>query len=253
LSRWPYILDSFFFPKKKLPNSFAIVGLAVGKTSDTKIMLFSDIPIPALTLQYLIPRDGAGAVPYSVGEIEYKLRPKQKGFWTPLISNFPLSIHCGPVFGNAFSASEKHYKKLFEAVIFNEFDNSRMDAIAMETSRLFVDISQINTPMMIQISLILGGWQTVEKMISDLQMELGALTINGAPWVGESLVDWRFPVTSLYDEGEDGLNKREVVDLDEEFRGFVGFYLEQSKGRLSEEMRAEIDAGDVAELDAGEV
>jgi hypothetical protein len=240
--RWPSILDSFFFPKTMLPNSFAIVGLSVGKSKEKAIKLFSDIPIPALTLQYLFPRDGMTDIPFSVGDLDYGFKSPGPGFKTPLISNFPLSVHCGATSGSVFDFKNKvgsvPSSLMAEAEIFNFDDYSRIDAISNITTDLYTKIISPDAWFLIRILRYHKGYITLLELIENL--ELGSFAITDAAWVEESFSNWQLPLKRFFGIGSD----EDGGGLEAGFRDFVLFYLRQSRAQLDPEMRRELEAGD---------
>jgi hypothetical protein len=203
-SSWPFIADSFFFPQEKLPTSFNLVGLAVGKSNESTIKLFSAIPIPALTLQYIIPRGGASDLPLSFGTLTYQHK-KPTGVEVPLISTFPISLHCGTVRGNVFDTSVKKPLQA-SASIYNIADKVNLDIKSNSTSDVFVELDLFDVVNL--AAKLIGynyGFFGIVKLVEFLQ--LGKFQVDGAPWVGEALSEWRLPLIKFYpgDEPEESV------------------------------------------------
>lgn len=227
--RWPPIFDAFLIPGTFLPTSFAAVGFSIGKSASSRINLFSDIPIPAIAFQYLIPRQD-GALPFSSGPLRYRLRPL--GVHVPLISRFPLSLHCGTVFGSLFDYSVKSPKQA-SATIYNDGDNTSVDAYARQVSDLFAALSNLDVLHLgVKLYLYSTGRETLQNLVEHL--ELGEFNIGGAAWITESLRGWTVPLKKFFQDTVD--DEWDVVALN----NFVQIYLEQTRSRLPMDIQEQL-------------
>jgi hypothetical protein len=219
-----------------LPNTFAIVGLKLGKSKEAAISLLSNIPIPAIALQYLFPREGTD-VPFSVAKLEFYLKPM--GVWIPLISSFPLNIHCGTVFGAILDRDYKS-KVVTSAAIYNKYNNTKIDVYGMSTSQIYVGFTSFDLLTLgFTLAAYMSGVKTVEGVVKTL--DLGNFQVAGAQWIEDSLYEWRLPLSPFFSTNP-GVGDGSEVERGDPGEGVAALLSRKSRERMPRYMRTELEA-----------